>query len=321
MAFDVRTAPMTSDFTAPGSDAMKAALARLDARVPLGASDVEKALQAATAALAAAQGGRPKAVVYIGDGMSRANYLTLDKVNELVGTLVSNRIPVSACLVGARVDKQLMGTLAAETGGMLNETSQTLSPQQAGANLASAVHGAVLWPRPVTWPGGFTVLGNRTPPLRTDRDTVVVGTYPGTGQFTIQMNADGPAGPQNLSWTVNATPSRESNNYLARLVELARNNQGLGLPLVGSASLAEAAREVEAGMVGMTRLAAQALSSGDLQGAERMARSVLRQDPGNVQAQNIVDAVARRRAEGGGAPPAGAAPIPRPRRQRQDRAI
>lgn len=302
MAIDLNAVPMTKDFAAPKSADMAAALQKLKGRVPLGSTDIQQALNAAAASLAAA-GSRPKAIVYLGDGMSRANLLSLDAVGELAASLTAARIPVNAYLVGVRVDKQLLGTLAAETGGMVYEASK-LPSAQAGATLAAAAVAPVLWPKSVTWPGGFTVFNKRTPPLRADRETVVVGTYPGGGPFTLQMAVEGPSGARNLSWNVAASPSKEENSYLARLVDKARSNQGVGLPLLGSASLKDAEREIDASVVGLTQLGVQALSAGDMDGAERLARAALQQDPQNVQAQNLAQAVAKRRANGQAAAPA-----------------
>ena len=47
MAVDVNAVPMTSDFVAPNGPEMKAALQKLQNRVPLGATDLEAALNAA----------------------------------------------------------------------------------------------------------------------------------------------------------------------------------------------------------------------------------------------------------------------------------
>ena len=49
-------------------------MAALNARMPLGSNDMEKALTAAAASFGA-ESKNPRAVVYIGDGSSRANLL------------------------------------------------------------------------------------------------------------------------------------------------------------------------------------------------------------------------------------------------------
>src|SRR4030095_14796376 len=71
MAVDVKVAPMSDGLVAANSPEMQAALAKLHQRVPLGATDLDAGLRAAAANLAAAKGA--KTIVYVGDGMSKAN--------------------------------------------------------------------------------------------------------------------------------------------------------------------------------------------------------------------------------------------------------
>ena len=71
---------------APTGPKMAAALQKLDARVPLGSTDMEKALTAAAASFPAGS-KNAKAIVYIGDGMSAANLLGTEKFAKLAGDL------------------------------------------------------------------------------------------------------------------------------------------------------------------------------------------------------------------------------------------
>lgn len=72
-AVDVQATPLTKGFVAPDSDAIREAVTALQERAPLGATNFQTALDAATAAM-------PKEVVgsvlYIGDGMSSVNLLS-----------------------------------------------------------------------------------------------------------------------------------------------------------------------------------------------------------------------------------------------------
>ncbi|MDI9445122.1 MAG: hypothetical protein QM844_13230, partial [Planctomycetota bacterium] len=63
IAVDVNTVPMTEGFVIPAGNEIAAALLKLEHRVPLGATDIEKALQSAAGAFDA-EGSRPKAAVY-----------------------------------------------------------------------------------------------------------------------------------------------------------------------------------------------------------------------------------------------------------------
>ncbi|NQT12542.1 MAG: VWA domain-containing protein, partial [Planctomycetes bacterium] len=303
VAVDVNAIGMTKSFVAAGSEEMSGALEKLEARVPLGATDMQGAVTAAVARFADA-GSNARSVVYIGDGMSTANLVGTESFEQLVATLVENQIAVSSYAVGPRLDEQVLGALAANTGGQVLKASQVKS-DSAGTELAAAAQGTVLWPESVTWPPDFTeVLPARTPPLRTDRESLVVGTYKGEGPFEVQMTVNTPQGPKPLKWTVAANPPKEANDYIARIVESARVDGGISLPLVGSAGLKEAERAIGAGLTRISQMAVEALSNGDLDNAERLAREALRQDPGDANAKVVVSAVQKRRAgeQGPGAP-------------------
>jgi hypothetical protein len=197
LAVDNNAIPMTPGFVAAGSAEMNAAVAKLQGRVPLGASDMDKSLSAAAAAFSGAP-VNPRAAVYIGKGTSLANLLAPARFDQLVGTLADGRIAVSSLAIGPRLDMPLLGALAGRTGGkVISDVSPNpnrrapgpadpLDPSFAGPNLGAellrAVQGPVLWPQSVTYPPAFTeVFPKRTPPLRLDRDSVVVGCYHGRG--------------------------------------------------------------------------------------------------------------------------------------------
>ena len=71
-----------------------------------------------------------------------------------------------------RLDRQLLGALAVQTGGTVIVESETPG-QEAGRSLATAADATVLWPTSATWPAEVTaVFPKRLPPLRGDRDTI-----------------------------------------------------------------------------------------------------------------------------------------------------
>ena len=95
-----------------------------------------------------------------------------------------------------------------------------------------------------------------------------------------------PGGDQDLSWTVQPGESNVDANYLIQVVEFAQIDDGLSLPLVDSASLDQARRTINSGVRTVSRLARQALASGDVDAAERLATDALRQDPQNPEANS-----------------------------------
>ena len=115
VAFDLNAAALTQGFVAPDSAEMAAALKALNQRTPLGSCDLEKALDTAAKSFAG-DSKSARAVVYIGDGSSRANVLSTDQLDRVVNDLVAQRVPVIAFGVGPQIQEQMLGVLASRTG-------------------------------------------------------------------------------------------------------------------------------------------------------------------------------------------------------------
>ena len=90
IAFDLGATPLTQGFVAPSGAEMATALTALKRRTPLGSCDLEKALDAAAKSYVD-DSKSARAVVYIGDGSSRANVLTPDQLDRVVNDLVAQR--------------------------------------------------------------------------------------------------------------------------------------------------------------------------------------------------------------------------------------
>ena len=254
-----------------------------------------------------------RAVVYIGDGRSTANLLATDKFEKLIQKLDDLRIPVSSYVVGARVDRQLPGALAAQTGGTVILDAEALPAAEVGRQLAGAVKATVLWPTAATWPAEMTaVFPKRTPPLRGDRETVLIGTLKGKGPLSAELTVEGPAGPQKLAVSVPPSTSDDSNHYLIPLVEQARTDGGLTLPLVGAASLADARQVIGASVRELCKLAQQAMTMGNVSNAEKLVGEALHRDPNDTEALALKSALAKRQAANPPAAVAAAAPAATP---------
>lgn len=342
VAADVEATPLTTQFVAPGSAEWQAAVQKLSQRVPLGSTDMEKAMAAVVASFAGSS-DRTHAAIYMGQGRSPINILSAEQSEAVVKSLVGARVPVTGYAIGPRVDMRLLGALAAQTGGRLFSDAEQMAPlmtqvnaqpgnaalteqlaqgaaQQAGTDLAAAVRGTVYWPTAATWPAGMTeIFPKNTPPLRNDRDSVVIGTFKAEGVLEGKITVAGPGGPQTVAWSAKPAPSADDNASLAQLVEMARVDGGVGLPLVSSSSLTQVSRELTAAAEDMAQLAVQAVRVGNTAAAVRLADEALRRDPANMDAQAAKraatkpDVAAKPAAAGGaadlnlvGTPPTGA---------------
>ena len=309
LAVDLGVQPMTDRQVAPGSTELGTAVTKLRQQVPLGSTDLAVALHAAIERLDKSEAGAghdsgrnselgQRSIVYIGDGISIANLLDSQTLEQVLSELRTSRTNVSSFAIGPKVDAQLLAVLANHTGGNLYVQSDRVwsgaaggvsdeqaqaenlhNAQIAGKILAAWTSAAVFWPKSVDY---AVELGKTypavMPPLRSDRDTILIGS---TGSklpesVKLSLEAIGPQGPVSFRWAARPETSQEDHAFLAEIVGVAQADDGLFLPTVGSAGLTEAARMVGARMDQLTRLAERAVSVGDYQAAERIAQAVLR---------------------------------------------
>ncbi len=295
MAVDLNAVPITETFVSPNGNEMTEALATLDARVPLGATDMQKAVEATVESFSGAS-KNARSAVYIGDGRSTANLLGAVEFAKLSAKLADARIPFNSFAIGMRPDPQLLGSLAVQSGGNMIADNVLLKGEDGGRQLAAAADAPVLWPTSVTWPAGMSeVFPKRLPPLRGDRETIVIGTLKGKEPLKVDLTAAGPAGSEKFAFDVPRVPSDDNNNYLATLVDVAKADGGITLPLVGAESLVEARKAVGAGVRGLTRLAREALAADNTKGAERLVSEALRRDPNDPEALAVHGALTKRR--------------------------
>ncbi len=296
MAVDLRTIPMTETFVAPESPEMAEALTKLERRVPLGSTDLPGALSSAVESFPAGS-QNPRALVYIGEGSSRANLLGPEQFRPLAAQLRDARAPLLSYAVGPRIDANLLGALAAQTGGNVFGVGAERPAAEIGRELAAAATAPVLWPTGAVWPEAFAeAFPPEPPPLRTDRENLVIGTLRSADPVELSITAEGPTGPVALSWRVEPGASQPDYAFLSELVAAARPTGGAHLPLLGAESLAHARDAVAGGSRSLLNLARQSFAAGSIDHAEKLLDEVLRRDPDDPEAQALQRAIARQRA-------------------------
>ena len=294
MAVDLDAVPMTQGFVAPDSPEMQAGLAKLESRVPLGSTDMRNALKGAASGFSGAA-TRPRSVIYIGDGMSQANLMQTSQFGESVQELVDKRASVSSFAIGPGRDLYLLAALANHTGGMVYmDSNEGAWAERAGQAMADVIRTPVYWPTNVNLPSSIREIYPKTlPPLRGDRDTVVIGVLADRDVKDMTLAGEVDGQPVDLRWNVSVQNALDDYSFLPELVASVRDSGGLGLPTLGSASLQEVAKLVAANNELLTKLGRNALRTGDSDGALKVAEAVLKRDPNNPQAQLIRDAAKR----------------------------
>src|SRR4051812_7223148 len=118
LAADLEARPITEKFVAANSADMHAAIEKLHRESPLGATDIEHVLRAASARF---DKERPegRVLLYIGDGRSPANLIGTDAFRALANTLSAGHVAVSSYAVGAQRDGRFLAALANQTGGIM----------------------------------------------------------------------------------------------------------------------------------------------------------------------------------------------------------
>jgi len=287
-AVDLSAKALTDAFVAPRSDAAKQAITVLKKRVPLGSTDMTAALSAAVKTFdERIQNARR--VVYIGDGITMARLMVGKDLQRLLDQLVKRRISISSMAIGPKRNLHLLATLANHTGGMVAIDHPQNSPQEFGAWLAVAVREPVFWPTGTTkWPAAFTqVYPKQTPPLRVDRDSIVIGKVADLDRATIRIDAQSSAGRIELTWSVRSEESNDDNAFLTNLVTVAQTDGGASLPTYNSAGLREMKRMHDSGVQLLNMLSAHALATGNIASADKFRREAQRLDPNNARTRAI----------------------------------
>jgi hypothetical protein len=309
VAVDTRPVPLTTGFHAPQSEELQAAFVKLQRRAPLGATDMSKALDfVATAFPGECQSAR--AAVYLGDGMNKASYLAGERFARMVNRLVDRQISVSSCGIGNQRNLVLLAAIANQTGGnVVSANPGEANPQEIGSSLAAIVQTPVAWPTDATLPAQFAeVYPAKVPPLRPDRDTILVGLADTTVPVEIRIDASCHGEKVQFHWSPPAEPSNEDFAFLPQLIATAKNDKGVSLPTLGSQGLRESARSVMRSAEQMAELGHRALASGDYVGASRAAAFAIKNDPANTKAMALRDVAIKASAHGARPAPAGSEP-------------
>jgi tetratricopeptide (TPR) repeat protein len=283
VAVDLNAVPLTDSFVAPRGKEMEAAMAKLARRVPLGSTDMEATLQGA---LKSYQGdsAAARAAFYIGDGLSNANLVGTD-VPALIDQFVKNRISIDSFAVGPSRNSAVLAALANQTGGVVALDGEKVSGREVGAQFSRAVHDPVIWASERKLPETLSeVYPSKTPPIRLDRDMILVGKGSADAEFAVDIRGDAAGKPVNLHWNVKPAKANDDNAYLAQLVDMAKADGGTSLPTLGSEGLAESQRVLNQGAHVLAQLGREAASAGNVAQAKQFVSEAMKRDPNNPNA-------------------------------------
>jgi hypothetical protein len=292
MAVDLQAVDLSGGFVGPVSRETQAALKKLEQREPLGSTDLAAALEAAIKSFDG-KSTRPRAVVYLGDGMSKANFLVADEFAALASNLVTAQSPVHCYAIGPQRDLQLLAALANHTGGTVYvDAAEVQVAQQAGAALASVVHGPVFWPTRAILPASMkAAYPQPIPPFRLERETVIVGVFEGEGPQSVQIEGKVNGQEAQATWRLAPEGAADDFVFLPQLVESARRDRGVALPTLGMEGLREVGRIMLARAENLTKMGARELAGGNLTAAQKLIETARATDPNNPEAAALEKAI------------------------------
>ena len=284
VASDVDSTTLTADFVAPDSEEFNNAYKTLEERVPLGAMNIESAMKAAQSQPFPAGNN---SIMFIGSGTSRAKMLSPAQFDGVCKELASKKLPVNSVQIGPNPDARVLACLAAKTGGMAIVPSED---DDVVAAMDSATAANVIWPdqASVKWPASFKP-AMEFPPLRTDRDSMIVGTYTGDGALDLTANTSNGA----QTWTAQPENTADKFDYIKQLVSMADSANGL-VPLVSKDDMSKAENAMIDRVNELTRLANSAISAGDMQDAQNLVNELKALDSKNADIDNLEKLIAEK---------------------------
>ena len=297
-AGDVRASELSSGFKS-ADETLPTALRNLRRRLPLGNTNMVKVIDSVRASLVGQPQNRTRSIVYIGDGTSIDTVDNQKLFGALVDALRADRISVHSVAIGPTTNVEVMGVLANQTGGTIGVVSleETATPSKMGAAVGTASVMSPIWLTDAKLLSGMkTVQSTRLPPLRLDRDSILVG------QLDASANSDGvialigetTTSAVRLSSDVELESSNPDFAFLVGLVAQSQKNDGLMLASAGSSMLRETARVMTARSEQLVQAGNMALQQGNKRGAKAVAEMALQADPNNSDAQLLESAAGKR---------------------------
>lgn len=307
-AVDVGCVPLTRGFLLAHDPAVQAAVEGLDSRTPLGSTDLIEVLDRGIELFgeAPAGGAGSRSIVYVGDGPGLGGVDPVE-FQRVLETLRSKHIVFSCIGIGPQVNWPCLASLASATGGMLLVPDETIAAKDAGAKMVELAVAVTAWPEQVAISStaaavpapknGLRMLPARMPPLRGDRDSVVL-VEGMLDAASIEMLLDTGAAvlSEPLSLAVPAAKPLAEHAYLEELARNARETAGAFLPLLGREGLELARRAIRGEAATLAALSRQAEAAGAHDAALRLAQASLRRDPDNAAAA-VIQSVAQQLPE------------------------
>ncbi|MEM8913000.1 MAG: vWA domain-containing protein, partial [Planctomycetota bacterium] len=294
-AADVRALALTDRWTGPTSASSVAAVHRLRARLPLGNTNLNAVLETVRAPLAGTPATHQRAIVYIGDGASIDGIQNISMFENVVDALRADRTSVHSIAVGPTTNIETLAILANQTGGVfgaIGDDETVGGAKVIATQIAAAVSMSPLWTTSIQCEGVQWVHADRLPPLRLDRDSILLGRFSLSGssksdQLALSLESRTPMAEVTVTATADVEPSHPDFAFLPGLLSRHASRDGLCLPTAGSSMLMATAQAMAGQAQALARASSMALQQGNRRGAAAVAKMALEADPENPDAKTV----------------------------------
>ncbi|MEC8474211.1 MAG: hypothetical protein VXZ38_06150, partial [Planctomycetota bacterium] len=288
-AADVKTSELTTGFI--GADEASVSLKVLAKRLPLGNTNLMEALTVTSDTFSDEAANRTRSIVYVGDGTAIDTMGNESSFATMVDSLREKQISLHSVAIGATRNIELMGILANQTGGVIGVVGDDTSTgaEAIATRIADSAKMSAIWVKEAKLPGGMeSVQSDRLPPLRLDRDSILLGTAASLSENgQLEIIGESAEDTIRLISTVTVEENHPDFAFLPGLVRQSTDNDGLMLPSAGSDMLRQTIQVLAQQADQLVHAANIALQQGNKSGAKAVVRKALEADPNNADAQAI----------------------------------
>ena len=301
VAVDVQVEPLVKGFVSLNDPLLQEGLNQLADRTPLGSTNLLSSLKHAISSLEEKQRG---SVLYLGDGMSTAHVLQAEELKSLTASFVSNQIPIHSFGVGPQIDKQLLGILAHQTGGVCYFDSLAETPAKVGKTMALATQQDIFYPKEISTSPKLKLLPATPLPLRSDRETIYLGKTDSLGKLTVSAtgvrnsvrNSVRNQQAMQPSWTIAKPQNNIGDSYLMGAWKYMDSTAGLSNNLAGVHMLSELQDQFNIHIDQIADLGERAAQSRNIDEVAHLGRTLENLDPGNKRAALLLKTAAELQA-------------------------
>jgi hypothetical protein len=238
------------------ADKLGDALKALNEEYPAGASNLKKALDGGAGAFEN-RNGRQRVLLFLGDGRSILDPITVANRNDLCAGLVKREIAFFPVPLGHRPDPDNLHGLATGTGGAPIRVLPNDQPELFARRLETTLSAAILYPDKFDMSPDVVaeVFPTKLPPVRSDVPTLVAGRLKGGAELSYTVRGTVAGKPAVVTATEKLPAPEADNFFLVSMVTQWRNAKDQPALIQASRALAHS---YEQNMLALRELSAQA---------------------------------------------------------------